>query len=167
MCALDRTTPASTFALVAPCATARRGQRSECCEPSSGLRGPQNGQAGATPDAHGRLITSMTSRTFDSGSTCNQIALGWPQSLAGRKPRTSRVKSVHLRPVEDAIGESMLQITEARSVLQISKGKAVRRKAVSVIKPGISRIRSDRHYDSRLLPEHVEPKTRRSVGVRP
>jgi hypothetical protein len=34
--------------------------------------------------------------------------------------------SVHLRPVEDAIGQSMLQISEAGSVLQIAKGGLAR-----------------------------------------
>jgi ATP-dependent helicase YprA (DUF1998 family) len=36
------------------------------------------------------------------------------------------MNSVHLRPVEDAIGQSMLQIAEARSVLQIAKGGLAR-----------------------------------------
>jgi hypothetical protein len=36
------------------------------------------------------------------------------------------MNSSHLRPVEDAIGQSMLQIAEAGSVLQIAKGGLAR-----------------------------------------
>src|SRR5262249_22127810 len=40
--------------------------------------------------------------------------------------RRLEMNSSHLRPVEDAIGQSMLQIAKAGSVLQIAKGRLAR-----------------------------------------